>query len=140
MRTIYIFLFLLLGTIVSCGQGISIRDELHYGKGQMTCDYCLPITVYTDGYDSKYQKRSYLVTAIGDTLPTIDKSSLSFIICPENYGDLFLYVNRFRCIRNSLNGVEVTGVRKNKRCWILWKVIQWLFRGFFRYFKTPGLV
>ena len=93
MRTIYIFLFLLLGTIVSCGQGISIRDELHYGKGQMTCDYCLPITVYTAGYDSEYQKSSFLVTAIGDTLLTIDKSSLSFIICPENYGDLFLYVN-----------------------------------------------
>lgn len=93
MRTIYIFLFLLLGTIVSCGQGIPIRDELHYGKGQMTCDYCLTITVYTDGYNSKYQKNSYLVTAIGDTLDTIDKSSLSFNICPENYGDLFLYVN-----------------------------------------------
>lgn len=77
----------LAATIVSFSQ--QVDSKIHYSS-TIKSNLCLELTIFSEIYDSKYVP-SYLISERGDTIYPINKNSLDFIVCPQDFGVLSFY-------------------------------------------------
>ena len=91
MRTFFVYILFILGSVVSVSQSI-LSPINHYSK-KINADLCVDVTFHKDGYSSYVYDTAFLITGASDTLYPIDNQNLTFKVCDSDLGVLELNVD-----------------------------------------------
>ncbi len=91
MRTFFVYILFILGSVVSVSQ--SILSPINRYSKKINADLCVDVTFHKDAYSSYVYDTAFLITGASDTLYPIDNKNLTFKVCDSDLGVLVLNVD-----------------------------------------------